>query len=238
MIVYPSSAFLLATLAREQNITLPPVRVIFSNAEKLQDHQKNLISEVFQCPVVDTYGMGEYAFGASECQRGSMHIWPEIGLLEVMYVDDDKPVNPGENGRFIVTSLLNEDMPLIRYEVGDLGNSLGNVECACGRSLPRIGRIEGRLNDMLYTPDGRQIFWLNPIFYGLSIREAQIIQESLDQITVNYVPAPAFRSEDEQVIRSRIQTRTGIAEITIKPVQRIPRDKNGKFRAVISKCRQ
>jgi phenylacetate-CoA ligase len=240
MIVYPSSASLLASYAREKNIRLPAMSVVFSNAEKLHPHQQELISEAFHCPVVDTYGMGEYTFGASECKHGNMHIWPEIGLLEVLKLEADRPAPVGDNGRFIVTGLLNADMPLIRYEVGDLGTYHGYEACACGRSLPVLGRIEGRANDLLYTPDGRGVFWLNPVFYGLAVREAQIVQESLNDIVVMYVPGPGSgtAAEIDKTISDRIRMRMGSVTVTVKPVPIIPRDKGGKFQAVVSLVRK
>jgi len=81
-------------------------------------------------------------------------------------------------------------------------------------------------------------FWAADIldkssFIWTPIREAQIIQVSLDHIIIYYAPTKEFKSEYEQVIRSRIQTRMGDIQVTTESVQSIPRDKNGKFRTVI-----
>jgi phenylacetate-CoA ligase len=126
-------------------------------------------------------------------------------------------------------------MPLIRYRVGDRGSI--NTECdkcLCGRKLPEISRIEGRSNDVLVAPDGRRVFWLNPVFYGLPVREAQIIQEAVDKLRVRYVPAPGFSPQVERSIIDRLYARMGKVEICMERVDVVPRGANGKFRAVIS----
>ncbi|MEW6716797.1 MAG: AMP-binding protein [Chloroflexota bacterium] len=234
MIFYPSSAAVLANYAIDQGLKLPGLKVIFSNAEQLLPMHKEAISKAFRCPVRNTYGMGEYVTSASECTEGKMHIWPEVGFIEILNDFDDGPVKNGDSGRIIITGLLNADMPLIRYEVGDRGSLEKDVKCLCGRSLPLLGEIEGRLNDLLITPDGRYIFWVNPVFYGLSIREAQIIQESLDCVHVRYVPAPDYTPAAGRSIVERLQARMGPVEVILEPVAEIPREPNGKFRAVIS----
>ncbi|MEI8166411.1 MAG: AMP-binding protein, partial [Chloroflexales bacterium] len=166
MIVYPSAAALLASEMLRQHVALPQLRVVLSNAEQLFDQQRERIGAAFQCPVRDTYGMGEIAVGASECAHGTLHLWPDTGKLEVLAAVTDTVAPPGTTGRFIATGLLNAAMPLIRYEVGDRGQLAPTTTCACGRTLPVIERIEGRINDLILTPDGRKVFWLNPAFYG------------------------------------------------------------------------
>jgi phenylacetate-CoA ligase len=147
----------------------------------------------------------------------------------------NEPLQDGASGDLVSTGLLNVDMPLIRYKVGDRGSI--NTECdkcLCGRKLPEISRIEGRANDVLVAPDGRRVFWLNPVFYGLPVREAQIIQETLDNLKVKYVPAPGFSPQVEHSIIDRLYARMGKVEVNMERVDAIPRGPNGKFRAVIS----
>jgi len=86
-----------------------------------------------------------------------MHIWPEIGLLEVLNLDDDNP-STLEDRAFHYHQFIKCGYAPDRYEVGDLGSLDGNVECACNRSLPSLGQIEGRLNDMLCTLLGGRYF--------------------------------------------------------------------------------
>lgn len=235
MIVYPSSASILATEILKQSLSVPRLKVIFSNAELLLTNHRENICKAFQCPVRDIYGMSEIVAGASECERSSMHIWPEVGIIEIFHDTKDVLVKNAESGRLILTGLLNVDMPLIRYEIGDRGKFVGHDnKCVCGRNIPQMPIIEGRLNDLIFTPDGRKIFWLNPIFYGLPIREAQIIQESLNHIRVRFVPSTGYSEKDDSTIIRRLRDRVGDMEIALEQVEFIPRSSSGKFKAVVS----
>jgi len=183
--------------------------------------------------VRDTYGMAEEVAAASECEAGNMHLWPEVGVLEVLADDADEPVPAGEDGRLVCTSWLNPDMPLIRYEVGDRGALSTADACSCGRSMPRLERIVGRISDNLVTRDGRRVFYIYPVFFGLAIREAQIVQDVLDVLRVRVVPDPDYSVKDADLITKRLQERLGDVRIDIELVDEIERGPNGKFRAVI-----
>src|SRR5204863_3503874 len=126
-------------------------------AEPLYEYQREAISRAFGCPVRETYGMAEIAAAAGECEHGSLHQWRDTGIIEA--TDGDGPSD------FICTGLINADMPLIRYTVGDSGK-LSAKKCPCGRNLPAIETIEGRTDDLLYTVDGRRIGRMDPVFKG------------------------------------------------------------------------
>jgi phenylacetate-CoA ligase len=208
--------------------------VAITNAEPLFEYQRKTISQAFQCPVRETYGMAEIVAAASECCDGRLHLWPEVGSVEVF--KDNQPVDNSTLGDLICTGLLNIDMPLIRYRVGDSGAlGLANAAaCTCGRVLPSLTSLEGRIDDILYTLDGRRIGRLDPIFKGhLPIREAQIIQEALDRVRVRYVPAPGCTPEVKRPIMESLQARMGAVEVILEQVDTLPRAANGKFRAVI-----
>jgi len=236
LVTYPASGKVMADHMLEQSLEAPPLRAVFSNAEGLTPAARDSMTRAFGCPVVDTYGMGEHVLAASECPEGRMHTWPEMGLIEVFDDFEDRPVNDGEAGRLILTGLLNADMPLIRYEVGDRGRlATSDTTCRCGRTLPCLAAIEGRASDLLVTPDGRRIFWLNPTFYGLPVREGQIIQERLDRIEVRVLPAAGFGEADKATIIQRLRERVGEVDIRVNVVDHIPRLASGKFRPVICK---
>jgi phenylacetate-CoA ligase len=233
---YASSLHSIAHMALEQNLKIPPLKVVLSNAEPLYAHQREVISRAFNCPVHDTYGLSENVCAASECLEGCLHLWPEAGYIEFLKDDADKPAEPGEVGRLVCTSFLNSAMPLIRYEVGDRAVlAYGEMLCGCGRSLPVISKIEGRMDDLIITPDGRRIGRLDPVFKSdLPIREAQIIQETRRQLRLRYVPADGFEEQDVEVLIDRIRDRVGDMQILLEKCDSIPRSANGKFRAVVS----
>jgi phenylacetate-CoA ligase len=238
---YASALEALAMLILEQNIDVPfKLKVVITNAEPLYQHQRQLISSAFGCAVRSTYGMSEIVTTASECSCGTMHLWPEVGIVETIQSDSTKEPAFGECGRLVCTGLFNQDMPLIRYDTGDLGAvSLDKRACGCGRSLPWLKKIEGRSDDVIITPDGRRVGRLDPVFKAnFPIREAQVIQESLSCIRILYVPSGGFKKQDEMAIIKSVQNRVGDMEILMEAVNDIPRGSNGKFRAVISKLKR
>lgn len=205
-----------------------------TNAEPLHDDQRALVAKAFQCQVRETYGMTETVAAASECEHGRLHVWPEVGHIEVW--GEDGPLPPGETGDLICTGTLNPDMPFVRYRVGDRGHlRLETEHCVCGRAMPLVGSIDGRNTDLLITRDGRKVAWLNPVFYGLPVRQSQIIQEALDRLTVRIAVAPEFRTGTEATIVSRLRSRMGDVEVKIERVEEVPRTSNGKLQAVV--CR-
>lgn len=237
MYAYPSAMFQLAELAIGAGVNAPRLKIALSNAEALFEYQTQSIGEVFQCEVKNTYGMSELVCAASECSAGSLHLWPEAGITELLDIRFDEPPPPGSSGRIVATGFLNPAMPLIRYEVGDEG-SISKSACPCGRSMAVLASIDGRSDDIIHTPDGRRIGRLDPVFKAnMPILEAQIIQETLENITVQYVPAMGFHSIHLRELDQRLHDRLGDMNIAYLPVERIPKGPNGKFRAVISNLR-
>lgn len=232
---YPSSLLQLALGALSQGRTDLRMRVVITNAEPLTAEQRCAIGEAFGCPVRETYGMAEMVSAASECPHGRLHQWPEVGVVELL--DGDGPVGPGETGDIVGTGLLNVDMPLVRYRVGDRGRvGVGSSLCTCGRTLPLFARVEGRVNDVLVTRDGRRVTWLNPVFYGLPVSQSQIVQEALDRVHVRFVPAAGYSTATGETIVARLAERLGPdVHVTLETVTEVPRTANGKFRAV--ECR-
>jgi phenylacetate-CoA ligase len=232
---YTSALFALAYEALRLGRKDVRPRVVITNAEPVYDYQREVIVRAFQCPVRETYGMAEMAAAASECEHGGLHLWPEAGVLEA--VEDGHAAPPGRAGDLICTGLVNVDMPLIRYRVGDRGTlPAEDTGCPCGRLLPTIQSVEGRLDDVLYTRDGRRVGRLDPVFKAdVGIKEAQIVQESLTRVRVRYVPAVGCGGDTAQIIRQRLKDRLGDMEVEVQPVACIPRGANGKFRAVV--CR-
>jgi phenylacetate-CoA ligase len=208
--------------------------VVLANAEPVFDYQRRAIEAAFRCPVRETYGMSEAVAAASECPAGRLHLWPEVGWVEVL--GDEAGADDG-SGELVTTGLLNLDMPLIRYRVGDRGRLAARGEtCPCGRMLPRFASVEGRVSDILYMADGRAIGRLDPALKShLPILEAQIIQETLDRILVKFVPAADYTPEGGAMIIAQLQARLGPVDIVLEPVDTIPRTSSGKFQSIICK---
>lgn len=232
---YTSSIYWLAYFGEALGINIRPLKLVIVNAEPLFDYQKQQIEDFFSCRVVQTYSSSERAFGGSDCEKGTLHYFPDAGIIEVVDGQGNL-LTEGEKGRFIITGLINDAMPLIRYDVGDMGVLGKNWTCDCGRQLPHIKEVLGRFDDIIKSRNGRMIGRLDPVFKtDVHIAEAQIVQKSLDCLQVNLVPAKGYTSKDNEIIASRLKERVG-NEFQIKFVimEAIPRLPNGKFKAVIS----
>jgi phenylacetate-CoA ligase len=232
MFGYASSMYSLALLAEQQQLKVPTLACAVSNAEPLLQHQRECIERVFNTHMVNTYGMSELVAAACSFGNEDLVLWPEVGYVEVLADDNDKPLPDGETGRLICTNLLNKDMPLIRYEIGDRGCL---AYCNNGIHFKKITELSGRMDDMVITKDGRRIGRLDPVFKSdFNIVEAQIIQKTIEDIEVHIVPADGFSNRDAMLITDSLRSRVGDCNIKIVTVESIPRTNSGKFKAVIS----
>ena len=229
---YTSSIFEIANIMLEQELVAPGIEVVVTQAEPVYDHQRKIIEKAFNCPVRESYGMAEMVTQAGECESGNLHLWPEYGVSEVDN-GSGKPVSSGSGG-LIATGLLNYDMPLIRYRTGDRVNLAStDKKCSCGRGLPILENIEGRIDDVLLTRDGRKVGRLSTVFKSLPIIEAQTIQHSLDYFTLKIVPDKNFNEFSSLEIIQSFKERMGNVEVNVELLDAIPRGANGKFRAVL-----
>jgi phenylacetate-CoA ligase len=230
---FPAALYRLARHALQTGRRDVKLKVVVTDAEPLYDYQRQAIGEAFDCPVRESYGMGEICAAASECEHDRLHLWPSAGVVEVF--EDAQPVALGQTGDLVCTGLLNADMPLIRYRLGDRGALLaGGEACPCGRTLPMISAVDGRNTDVIYTPDGRYISKFEPVFISeLPIHEAQVVQESLYRIRVRFVPAAGFCEEHKRLLMERMCQRISGVEIIPEAVEEIARTAAGKFRLMV-----
>ncbi len=98
----------------------------------------------------DIYGTSEISGPLfTECHiKKGIHVWADMFLIEVLDPKTGEPVEDGETGELVFTTLHKYALPLIRYRIGDL-TIMDSEPCECGRTHPRIMRILGRTDDML-----------------------------------------------------------------------------------------
>jgi len=236
LIVYPSALYVLSKFITQEKLKLPQLKAITSNSEILTSTYRDAIEKAFACPVRDTYGMAELLAAASECSEGTMHYWPETGYMEI-YDPRKKLISSTEDaGLFCLTGLVNEDMPLIRYVNGDIGQLPNwDTACGCGKTLPIMGKVKGRSNDLILTADGRELYILDSLYNGLPILEAQLIQVEFNKFEVNVIPGEGYSHHlVEKEINTRLAQYLGRIELNYHEVDEIKRDTNGKFKAFIS----
>jgi phenylacetate-CoA ligase len=149
----PSYAFRLLGVMAEMGLEPrrdTALRLMLVGAEPHTDEARRRIEEAYGVRAVNSYGLSEMngpgvAFECAE-QEG-MHLWEDAFLLEVVDPASLEPVEPGQVGELVMTTLARRAMPLIRYRTRDLAAVLPG-ECACGRTHRRISRIAGRSDDM------------------------------------------------------------------------------------------
>lgn len=234
---YAVSFFLLARFILDQALKVPPLKAVITTSEKLTPEMRSVMEKAYHCKVYEEYSTVESVFFASECEHGRLHVSPDVGIVEILR-PDGTPCDPGEVGEVVATCLFRSYQPLIRFRLGDLA-AWDPDPCPCGRHMPVIKEVVGRIEDVVTGPDGRQLVRFHGIFTDQpNIIEGQIIQESSSDFVVRLVPTPNFSERDELVVRARMRQRLGEdVTITIEKVTSIPRTASGKFVAVISKVK-
>jgi phenylacetate-CoA ligase len=232
---YPSSMYVLADYYRQSGRRAPRLKAALTSAETLLNHQRRAIEEAFTTHVFDQYGQAEMQSFWYECEAGRMHAHPLAGVTEILR-PDGTPAAPGEMGEVVLTGLVNYAMPLVRYRVGDTAR-FATESCPCGRGMPVIEEIGGRLDDFIYTRERGFLGRLDPVLKGVrNIVESQLEQESLDVLRVRFVPAARFTAEDLQMLENNLRARVGRSiHLEFECTDRIPRSATGKFRFVISR---
>ena len=146
----PSYAMHLAEVAEEMEAELSTLRTGLFGAEPWSDAMRGELEHRLGVTAYDSYGLSEL-FGpgvAFECpERDGLHIWHDSYFVEIIDPATGEVLGPGERGELVVTPLVKEAMPLLRYRTGDI-TMLMPDECPCGRAQ-KIARITGRSDDML-----------------------------------------------------------------------------------------
>ena len=120
-------------------------------SERWRDKMRARIHDGLGIELYDIYGLTEiYGPGIGiNCEHNTgMHIWDDFIYLEIIDPQTGEPVPDGEFGEIVITTLVKEGAPLIRYRTHDLSRIIPG-ECPCGRHYPRIDVIQGRTDDMM-----------------------------------------------------------------------------------------
>lgn len=128
-----------------------PIRYGHFGAEPWTEDMRTRIEQELGILAFNNYGLSEIIGPgvAGECsERNGMHIQEDHFLVECLNPESLEPVEEGELGELVITTLTRRAMPLIRYRTRDL-SSLDSCACACGRTTRRMSRLTGRTDDML-----------------------------------------------------------------------------------------
>jgi phenylacetate-CoA ligase len=192
-----------------------------SAAESAGPRLRRLCEEVLGAPLFETYSAREFFNVASECEaHDGLHVSAENLVVEV-----------AEDGELIVTDLRNEGMPLIRYRIGDGGAWAGKA-CACGRGLPVLARVEGRIYETLEGAGGRRVpgEYFGHLFKDYrSVRQYQVAQMGGNVVELRLVLHEPLRDgEREDMLRKTGAVFGPGTEVRIEVREELPLLASGK----------
>ena len=200
-------------------------------SEKMRSYiRKELGSELY-----DIYGLTEiYGPGIGiNCEKeNGIHYWDDYIYIEIIDPKTGKPVPDGEEGEIVITTLVKEGAPLIRFRTHDISRIIPE-KCSCGSSYPRIDIIRGRSDDMFKV-------------HGVNMFPSQIedLLQNVDGVASEYTVTLAHDDEKNrdimiltveaegrvnfettaQKIKELFKSRIGVTpKVTVVPVETLPR---------------
>ena len=233
ILAYVQSIMEIVKYANLNHIEMYSPRGIMTSAGTLDEQMLEEIQKVFKCPVLNRYGSREMGDMACSCNKNEgLHINTFVSYIEVLDGNYES-CNLDEEGQLIVSLLSDYSMPIIRYAIGDRG-ALSSKTCTCGRGLPMLKCVTGRIIDFFKTMDGRIVYgdYFTHLFYPCTnVKQFQVIQDAIDHILVKLVffdkdvDNKGFYFEKENEIKKAMGEGT---KVDFKIVDDIPVSKSGK----------
>jgi phenylacetate-CoA ligase len=179
-------------------------KATFLTSEVLLNSQRERIGKHLG-EVFDTYGANDGGSNAMECEvHDGFHLSHEIVLVEILSEENSR-MGIGEGGIITCTHLYNLVMPWIRYKSNDIAR-ITHERCTCGRTLPLMKDLKGRVTDYLRTPNGAiNGTELCNMINHLPMRAYQFVQDDEKTILVRIVKESGFKKEHEEFILNQIR---------------------------------
>ena len=208
------------------------LKLIHCSAEDLHENKRKELRDLFGCPVYNRYSNEEAGLIAMMMDDSDVFQVNTASLrIELLKLNCDEYVEPGEMGRVILTDLFNRAMPLIRYDIGDLAISNDSSD-----NVKTIVKLCGRSADILCAPDGILIGSTTPAVVAETINgilKWQLAQVSEKKFEFRYVGN--LTESEKSELSSRLRNSLGkLAEYEIVEKQNLPLSKNGKFKTIIN----
>lgn len=216
------------------------LRSAHTNSEIVEEDLRDLVREVLNIPIIDTYSAKELGYIALQCpEYNHYHIQSENVLVEVLN-DDNQPCAVDEPGKVVITALHNFSSPLIRYVIGDY--AITGEPCPCGRTLPVLKKVLGRQRNVIKMPNGKKIW---PSFASNGVRlmdlfggaQFQVIQKALTEIHINLAHINPFSTEQENRFKEQLATIFGYPfNFVFNYLEKIERGPGGKYEDFKCEC--
>ncbi|WP_254863554.1 phenylacetate--CoA ligase family protein [Halovivax gelatinilyticus] len=236
---YVESIHQLARYVERNELDVHSPNGVVTTAGTLHEPVRETIEDAFDTTVFNQYGSREVGDIACECRaRDGLHVFPHAAYVEI--VDEyGRPLPPGEPGRIAVTSLTNRSMPLIRYEIGDVGVR-SPEPCRCGRPFPTLARVTGRVTDHFLTTDGDLVhpgYLRKTLYHRDWIEKFRIRQTATDRVEYAIERRDGRSPPDADLAEIERATHTVLGDdvrVTFSYPERIDESESGKFRYTIS----
>ena len=233
---YPSILRLVIRSATHAELEQIRPRFIHLHSELLTEGIRAEIGAAFGCDCFDDYSTFELHHVAYECRAHTYHIAADNVVVEI--VRDGRPVRPGEEGEILLTGLTNRAMPLLRYQIGDVGTA-GTEVCSCGRGFPGMQLLQGRVDDYIVLPSGRRFSprMVNPAFENLpGILEHVLVQETPNHIVAHLNVGDEHRLTTPRLVEQALRDLFGEPiRLDVRLTRDLERGRTGKLRCIVSK---
>ena len=240
VVCYPSHLRQIAEMASQEQIERIRPLLVSVSSEMSSQSERDVLSEIFGCPVLDNYSSEEMARIASQCSEKSYHVFEDMNYIETVGGDG----SPTDGlGKIVATNLHNFAVPLIRYEQNDLAE-LEAPGCACGRNFRRLRNLQGRQNDSFTMPSGRVLtsgFLLDATYEFLlthrtAIRDFCLVQESVDSVLLEIVAGAGWSDSVERQIAERFREFLDEGmRFRIETVEECEKTRTGKRNPIINR---
>ncbi|MBI9017249.1 MAG: phenylacetate--CoA ligase family protein [Phycisphaerae bacterium] len=235
---YANSLYSVAKYIVDNNIVLGPdwPKVVFYTSEMLYDAQKEVVKNAFRCSLMSEYGSAEFGVMAHTCPEGQFHVSDDLYIMEVF--DGDNKLDMGQTGEIVVTNLMSLNYPMIRYRHGDIG-AYSKIKCQCGLNFGILSDLQGRKNDILKSPSGKEINFLGfgPAFKGQEhIKRFKVIERDTGDLLLfcELIGVTTWPIKDrETFLNTCKQLLPSDVTLEIGYIGKLQNDNSGKFKIII-----
>jgi phenylacetate-CoA ligase len=210
---------------------------VICGAEAVLPGDRAVLAKAFGTEIFETYGSRETMLIAAECEaHDGLHIQEENLIVEV--AKDGRAVQRGGPGDVVVTDLHNLGMPMIRYVNGDVAILAKSGACACGRSLAKVSRVDGRRADMLLDRDGNGIPGI--VFHVLFsdarreiVRQFQAVQSDGGAVVLKVIRGREYSEDAFAAITERFSGYLRGLPFSVEFHETIAPHRSGKLKTII-----
>ena len=213
-------------------------------SERWSEKKRKYIKEKLGIELYDIYGLTEIygpGIGISCDAQNGMHYWVDYVYIEIIDPKTGKTLPDGEEGEIVITTLVKEGAPLIRFRTHDISRIIPG-ECPCGRKHPRLDIIKGRSDDMfkvhgvnMFPSQVEELLALVdgvPSEYTINIAHDEPANKDIMLVTVEAEGRVDFEQTGRQ-IRDLFKSRIGVTpKITVVPVGTLPRSEKKTQRVI------